>query len=168
MDVDRFDQITRVLANAPTRRTFVGVALGVLGPERATAKKKKTCGSCKKRKRGKCKPKPNGAPCGGGKVCQGGTCRCRTTCDIAADCCNGQDCLSNGSCAKPCTASEECGDGCGCLLTSTEGAKHCIELLSCQQVPGMCVNITGCVAGEACMVTECSVGANRCFPLCVV
>ena len=41
MDRDRFDQITRVLANAPTRRTFVGVALGVLGSERATAKKKK-------------------------------------------------------------------------------------------------------------------------------
>jgi hypothetical protein len=163
----RFDRITRVLTRAPSRRVLAGALLGSLldasAPQETLAKKGKKCGPCKKRKKGKCKSKPNGAPCGGGKVCQGGKCRCRTTCIIAADCCNGQDCLSNGSCAKPCTTNQECGEGCGCQLESTEGGKFCVELLSCQQASGMYANITGCMAGSACMEANYSVGPTRCF-----
>lgn len=42
-------------------------------PDAAVAKCKKKCGPCKRCKKGKCKPKPNGTTCHGG-ACQGGAC----------------------------------------------------------------------------------------------
>lgn len=90
---------------ASRRQTILASFLGALvllsGGHEATAKKrveqhKKHCGPCKKRKKGKCKPKPNGTPCGDGGTCQGGTCQepppdptCAETCE---GCCSGATC----------------------------------------------------------------------------
>src|SRR5262245_20305946 len=72
----------RSLASAASRRdVLTGLASGALatlplGPDGqdAAAKKKKTCPSCKKRQKGKCKQTlPDGTTCPGGK-CQGGAC----------------------------------------------------------------------------------------------
>src|SRR5688500_8295311 len=80
MDGTRFDRLTRTLTTTGSRRRALGGllsgALGVLssGAEHTTAKKKKPCPPCKKRKQGKCKKKlPDGTACAGG-ICQNGNC----------------------------------------------------------------------------------------------
>src|SRR5687767_13492606 len=78
MDGPRFDTLTRSLTTTGSRRRALGgLLLGSLGrlgsrADEATAKKK-PCPPCKKRKKGKCKKKPDRTACNGG-TCQGGNC----------------------------------------------------------------------------------------------
>jgi subtilisin-like proprotein convertase family protein len=51
----------------------LGGPLALRGIAAGEAKRRKTCGPCKRRKKGKCKPKPAGTACTGG-TCQHGTC----------------------------------------------------------------------------------------------
>ena len=99
MDADRFDSFTRALSLSTVRRGIVaGLLSGGLTPllaeleggarrrdarserrhhEVAAEKRKKKCkkcGPCRRCKKGKCKPKPNGTPCAGGS-CQKGKCK---------------------------------------------------------------------------------------------
>jgi hypothetical protein len=169
MDAIRFDQITRYLTESQPRRTVLGLVLAGASGRRDFGRgaAKKTCGKCKKRKGGKCKPKPNGTGCGSGKVCDDGKCHCRKTCQAQRDCCSGHDCLVNDSCAKSCTANQECREGCGCAFMSVEGTRHCIKTsLSCQQIPQSCVDTSDCDQGEECLFVQCPNFTGRCVPLC--
>ena len=86
MDADRFDTLTKTLIAHQTRRATLRLLSGLTlhGPllhlrlADAAAKKKgkgkKKCGPCKRRKKGRCTPKPNGTSCPGG-TCQQGACR---------------------------------------------------------------------------------------------
>ena len=128
MDPIRFEALTRSLTAPGSRRKALAGALvgslGVLGlahSEDAAAKKK--CPSCKKRKKGKCKPKPNGATCAGGS-CLGGRC---VTCN---------DGLKNGSetdvdCGGSC---KRCGNGRSCLVANDCASGTCTG--------GVCVTCT--------------------------
>lgn len=85
MDAAVFDRLTRIMwrIDMPSRRGLLGLAAGsLLGAaglvheaagkrkkKKCTKKIKKTCGPCRKCKKGKCKPKPNGPTCINGKVC---------------------------------------------------------------------------------------------------
>jgi hypothetical protein len=117
MDSARLDSLARSVTAAGSRRRILAAALsGALGLvlraasiEDAPAKKK--CPPCKRSKRGKCKPKPNGTACAVG-TCQGGNC-------VAADqcaSCTGDQVCSGGACIVP-----ACGAGgpCRVFLSST-------------------------------------------------
>src|SRR5215217_7272703 len=80
MDEERFESLTRSLTTTGSRRRALIAALGGalsldLGASslQEAAAKKKSCPACKKRQKGKCKPKPNGSSCAGGS-CRGGRC----------------------------------------------------------------------------------------------
>lgn len=94
MDDFQFDTMTRIISTLLSRRTLAGaLGLSVLGLESADAKKKdkhkkkckKKCGPCEKCKKGKCKPKRAGTPCGAGQQCfVDGACK---ACDVClGDC----------------------------------------------------------------------------------
>src|SRR5215217_1712982 len=174
MDDGAFDGLTRSLTASLTGRTtrrgitrlLGGLALGgpltLLGLGEAEAKCKKSCGPCKRCKKGKCKPKPAGTACAGG-TCQGGSCVlaacisqdpalvCAAGCGVKADNCGravtcpcqgGQKCLANGTCAGTCNPdANTCPSGCTCFdLPSVEGAFRCLpnSLTSCDQIPQVC------------------------------
>jgi hypothetical protein len=122
MDQMRFDDLTRSLSGAPSRRDivrgFVGAAFGLAAarlPQAATARKKrrkkqKPCAPCQQRTNGRCNgAQPNGTPCGECGTCVNGVCSpakvdcggvC-TFCDTTARCRtspNGAPCLGDGTC----------------------------------------------------------------------
>jgi hypothetical protein len=116
MDASRFKTISRLLIGTASRRSLLGFALGgltermgLVAAESKTSKqaREKPCGPCKRRQNGKCKPKPNGTPCGNGGNCRGGKCQeppdpgCVETCE---------GCCSHGRC-YPGTQVERCGSG---------------------------------------------------------
>jgi hypothetical protein len=89
MDAGHFDDLLRSLTIDVSRRgvfrAVTGfIACGALASTTsretdARKNKKKKCGPCRKKKDGKCKKKrPNGTPCGAGRVCQDGSCVCPT------------------------------------------------------------------------------------------
>ena len=110
--------LTRRLTRGFTRRRGLGV-LASLGlprlvfPEPAAARKK--CPPCKKRRKGKCKPKPAGTPCTvpSGGICQRGVCACpggETTCNGV--CSNLQADETNcGACGTVCPGNQVCQAG---------------------------------------------------------
>jgi hypothetical protein len=120
MDRDRFDALAKMFATVSTRRSTLAVlsALGLAGgltiAEDAAARKKrkkkckKKCGPCKKCKRGKCKPKPDGTACGGGKLCQGGAC----VCPAGQKVCGGA-CIDDTECCGACPQGETCCENVG-------------------------------------------------------
>ncbi|HEX5500715.1 MAG TPA: hypothetical protein VFX03_15875, partial [Thermomicrobiales bacterium] len=132
MDGCQFDDFARRLTSDVTRRRVVGrfggaalgtiIAMGVDGASVARKKKKRKkkrckhgCGECRRCKKGKCKPKA-GHACG-----DGGTC------------------LSNGSCALSCKTLEDCPPACfSCAAPNTEGESHCVQNLSCDDMPRRC------------------------------
>jgi hypothetical protein len=111
MDGSRFDLLARSLILEGSRRQALSWGLaGALvllssAGENAAARKKKPCSACKKRKKGRCKPKANGTACPGG-TCQNGQCRCasvglRELCTSDNDCCTsstGMLCARTGGC----------------------------------------------------------------------
>ena len=132
MDAPRFDRLTRALTTAGSRRRALGGlllgSLGLLGSHRdeASAKKKKPCPPCKKRKKGKCKAKlPDGTACSGG-TCQGGSCVTASVVPPPApppppvqpiDVCAGRDVCAQGNaaaCGPP-------GNECYCWVTRRRG-----------------------------------------------
>jgi hypothetical protein len=177
MDANRFDALTSRIPHR-LRPPLLAAGLLWLGawshvtPELANAKKKKKCkkpcGECRRCKKGKCKPKPNGTACGPG-TCQGGTCDCPTDCCSDQDCGGGAVCLANGSCALICTAQEDCPEGCQCSHPSVEGPTRCIlsDPGQCEFLPE-CSSTVNCLEGRQCQQTSCPGNPNRCVPLCGV
>ncbi len=126
MEPSRFDELTKTLATATSRRqalkTFATTALGgILGLGDLGTVFAKPC-------------KPNGIGCNvGNQCCSGGCCHgtctdlnttsncgsCRTTCDTNQVCQSGRCCLSNGA-----TFPFNCGPGC-CI-----GTPCCSEYVS--------------------------------------
>jgi len=87
MDDDQFDRVTRHFSVGATRRALLGAVAGLIPSLEASAKKghdvqsekkkkkkKKPCRECQKRKKGRCRPAPDGTPCSGG-TCTAGACR---------------------------------------------------------------------------------------------
>jgi hypothetical protein len=159
MDQNRFDILTRSLATTGSRRRALAAALscalGLLGRGGAEAKKKKLCPPCKKRKKGKCKPQPNGTACGGG-TCRGGRCVATAgpppppsppappappfTCEEKTDgtpCDGGKQC-SGGVCDTP----PNCQNGTGCRFPADccSGQCQCPELDGSCLFPGTCLH----------------------------
>lgn len=177
MDDARFDALTRLLTAAATRRTLPRTVSGlVLGGTLAatvraeTAAKKKKCGPCRKRKKGHCRLKPDGAPCGGIKTCYFGVCNCPSGMSSCGEgcipselCCPGASfcgdhpdtCGTSGSCrCRPNLAGEmRCG--------SDIGACGCREDAECVGYgPGaFCGSLAGCQ-------TSCPPGTGQCAMAC--
>jgi hypothetical protein len=168
MDATRFDALSRLFAQGVSRRGVVGVALGAVVPawllaDAAAGKgRKKSCGPCEKRKRGKCKPKPDGTECGEGQICRRGRCECKEQCGT------GGRCLPNGSCARVCPADFNCGTGCGCGLESLDGPQFCtVNEGGCETFTQGCASSAECPVGQYCMKTNCAQAPfNRCIALC--
>ncbi len=168
MDASQFDSAVRAIAGFASRRSLFGLAVaGSLaslwpGDGRARKPRKKKCGPCEKRKRDKCKPKPDGLVCGEGSICRKGRCECEQPC--------GSDrvCLANGSCARVCPESFDCGTGCGCGLVSVEGPIYCIVSEGgCETFTQGCESSAECPIGQMCMTTFCAQAPiNRCISLC--
>jgi len=191
MDADRFDTLARSLTAARSRRgalvaAFAGSLglLSVVHPDDVTAKK--ACPQCTKRKKGKCKPKPDGAACPGGS-CQRGRCATcsdgvkngtETDVDCGGSCprcgsgraCTGRnDCRSaycpDGTCAA-CTADTDCpsdaAGGCRCRQPDQPGApKSCT-----QNIPTADFVINCDLCGDKICIFDGALGANRCYKRC--
>jgi hypothetical protein len=138
MEANRFDELLRSMADAPSRRGIArgltslflaGPLAALLGSGDTVAKKRKkkkkkckSCTVCQQCKKGKCKPKPEGTDCGANRVCQTGACVCPTSC------CSNDDCGFQGAC--------EAGV-CDCK----SGARFCQDT---------CIPEDGCCTDEEC------------------
>lgn len=134
MDANRFDGLTRNL-EPRSRRRFFGLISGIGGllaltSDSAASKCKKVCSTCKRCKKGKCKPKADGTVCEGGS-CAGGRCIPSSPAPTCAT--TGQSCASLACC------SGFCGDG-------------VCRSAPCQQVGFQCEAAGDCCSG-ACDVT---------------
>jgi hypothetical protein len=183
MDSARFDNLTRSLTTAGSRRRMLAAALSgasglVVGASSVDqARAKKTCPPCKRRKQGRCKKKrPNGTACGpGGQICQSGRCRCPGgTTDCSGSCVNlGGDPRNCGSCGKRCGVNEQCVAGqCRCPHQSggdeicSPGAICCPTNNACSCIgsgqfldPATCAAVTECPSGS----TPCTSTSNVCL-----
>ncbi len=146
-------------------------------------RKKKKCGPCRSKKKGKCKKrKPDGTACGDGGTCQGGACvvpTCNPECTPPATCVDGACvCPEDNVCAEPgtccpeevsCDAEGGCvcgspldGPACSCptgstfCATSVFAAQCCLTGDTCSESLG-CITET-CSAGNA----FCSLGWATC------
>ena len=202
MDAAGFDRIARTLTSASSRRATLGLALaGLLGmaapnseAKRKKGKKKKKkcrgCETCEQCVKGKCKPKPNGAACGGKcNECQGGVCAVKDdgsscgpcgTCHFGAcgphpvgtACGAGKACTANQDCATVCAQSDPgnvCVSDAGCHCSgnsSVEGAYYC-ESTRTAPIPDVseCESSEECGAGRFCQGCQ-SGGIKCCFDLC--
>jgi hypothetical protein len=198
MDSARFDALARSLAITGSRRRALAVslsgALGLLGlarPDAATAAKSRKCrpkcaecekcqkGDCERKngkkvcKRGKCKPKPDGTACAGGKSCQAGICACAVA-ECSGACVDTRsDPRDCGSCGKRCGVNEQCVAGqCRCPHQSG-GDEICSPGAICCPTKDDCTCIGGgqfldpatCAAVEECPSdsTPCTSTSNACL-----
>jgi hypothetical protein len=186
MDARHFDRLVKSLHSR--RAAFGLAAIGALfgSPldDEAQAKRRKKCGPCRRRRRGKCRPKPDDTPCGDCSLCRNGRCRVLCTGDACAINPDGFDCLL--PCDPPCDTCSfcdqfvgECGSFCPgfcinefcrqpcdppcgpCAVCSPTGA-GCSALCPEEQCDAGLCDIPcdpECETGE-----ECTVGA--CYPTC--
>ncbi len=131
MDSQAFDQFTRRLSGAITRRTALAASLAALVPaalpEGEAGARGAKCPPCKRRVgpkgRKRCRPVPDNRACQGNGRCLSGKCRkpptCKSSlqdCSSAAECCSSL-CLSdpgfcgNGPVGSPCHVDFDCGGG---------------------------------------------------------
>lgn len=123
MDDVQFDRLTRSMSVGGSRRMlgFSGLAglasLAVGGTTEGKKRRKKKCkpkcSECAVCKKGKCRPQPQGAPCGDQVTCGAGRCRPATTSDACAECgtCISCETLSSeciDQCREPCLAQQLC------------------------------------------------------------
>ena len=151
MDSSRFDDLTKALANATSRRqalktfaaTTLGGILGLAGISSAFADP--TC-------------KPNGHGCGTNKQCCSGF--CDHTTNICVACPPGTVQLSNGTCAIDCltsTCPNQASGVCFCA-TDTDGINvYCATITAGS---GNCTIDRDCPRGQFCHPT------NFCTPIC--
>lgn len=106
MNADRFDALARSLGATGSRRAALpalaaalGGAVAALRPGSIAAGCRRPCGSCRRCKNGRCRPKPNGAACGLCRLCTEG--QCQTAGDGTA-CGDGGVC-SGGQCEQGCS-----------------------------------------------------------------
>lgn len=146
MDIARFDALLRSLAIAPSRRSLARglAALAIGGAAWRREAEAKSCGPCRRKKKGKCKPKPFGTPCGACRQCEGG--RCIAQCQGDEECVNGF-CIP--PCEPPCQSNEDCFYG----VCYTQCNPPCGSDEGC--VDGTCVDQTG----------GCEAPDNRCADL---
>jgi hypothetical protein len=170
MDGFHFDALARSLTTAGLRRrVLTGLAGGTLGIILGfsslgdVAAKKKPCPPCKKRKKGKCKKKPDGKACVGG-TCQSGRCVATAKPLTCEGCAPGKTCLANYSCAKACTTHGECSGAtlCSCSVTAENpAASYCRDLGGdCSTTP--CSTTAQCPPGQMCA----AICGNKCAPVC--
>lgn len=173
MDPIRFDRLTQSLGRAASRRAAFAAlaALGLAASETAVAKpKKKACPPCKRRKRHKCKPAPDGTACGAGGRCVGGVCQ--------AACGNGQRDCGDGVCQDCCGNNDVPDDDNPCTNNVCDhGQVSYPPLQTGAACPGgVCDGAGTCVpcnAGASCGTGRpgvCSVGTFDCSsggPVCV-
>ena len=148
MERERFDTLVRLLATTPSRRQAVGALLGAALAGRAAATGAKSCGPCRKRKRGRCRRKrPDGTPCGAFGRCRNGRC--------VEPFCLGKNTCTNQS-TPTCQAS---GNDCFCFVTADTGEPFCgqagnavANCAVCAAIGAACINGTGpgCQGGLAC------------------
>ena len=160
MDTDRFDQLTRVLRRARSRRgalaALLAGPLGLLGLAYADAEKRKG-----KRKGGLGSPPP---PCANGvndgaenDVDCGGTC---------PRCANGKTCVNRDDCAgASCTLIGQCGSDanglCFCDTPANGGPKVCDTSVATGSAVSSCAQ---CPGGTTCI--ELAPGTFGCFRPC--
>jgi hypothetical protein len=203
MDDARFDGLAKSVAPLSTRRSALAMlsALGVGSAliADAEAKKhkkkkkcKKGCALCRKCKKGKCKPQPDGTACGGGATCQGGACVCPTACCVDADCgacetcetgqcvdecrndqvCDGDTCVcpaGQKECQGACIANNECCGACPSGQTCCTNIGDCKDLLNDPAFCGLCTN-GQCPGGAICTNGDCGLTCTPgldCFTGCV-
>jgi hypothetical protein len=157
MDGTQFDLVSRALSGTPSRRGVARVVLGLLlgaalasqgGTSVDAKRKKKPCGPCKRRKKGRCRPKPDNTSCGGAKICQGGACVCPTECCRNADC-GGCELCQGGQCVNTCLGGRICqGVLCACPGGTKECQGTCIPnnqcCGACPQGQTCCTNVGLC------------------------
>lgn len=173
MEDDTFDALLRILARRRSALALLS-AFGVgslLSAESAAKRrkkkcKKKKCGLCQKCKKGKCKPQPDGADCGGGASCQQGECICPTECCSDADCpgeqvCDDGQCLDEACPAgeKPCQG--ECIPDAECCGKCPAGQVCCANVGLCKNIlndPDFCGSCTNgqCQGSDTCANGACS------------
>jgi hypothetical protein len=159
MDAARFDALARSLTDRRSRRTAFGLTLGgvvvALTSSDLSAKKykkkcKKKCGPCRKCKHGKCKPKPNGTPCGasthGGATirCCNGACPdpgCVPSGETGDSCAIDADCAAIDCCAQQGTT---CEPDSICFCFFAEAGEPCGSDLDCSIAAG---SSTACICG---------------------
>lgn len=163
MDTDRFDQLTRVLRRARSRRgalaALLAGPLGMLGLAFADAEKRKG-----KRKGGNGSPPPPPPPCANGvkdgaesDVDCGGTC---------PRCANGKTCVNRDDCAgASCTLIGQCGSDanglCFCDTPANGGPKVCDTSVATGSAVSSCAQ---CPGGTTCI--ELAPGTFGCFRPC--
>jgi hypothetical protein len=192
MTPDRFDEFTRLLAEAPSRRAFLlqigGVFLsgalarvGISVPWWASPDKQcgptrdgMTCGGCGICQQGKCVTGPD-------DLCRlrgfgpGGPCR---TCDpktfTCKPCPKGQNCCTDGCCDGPCVdgaccpPAKLCGDQCcrNCAECRDGKCQKPEPVKSCPPnyvlVDGCCVCLPGLCGGVCCPEPEVCLGGKCC------
>ena len=157
MDATGFDRLTRVLAVHPSRRgtlrALAGLGLGGLWifADFSASSAKKKCGKCKRRKNGRCKPKPDGTSCGTCRVCDDGFC---------GDADNGTSCGTDKVCQEgaciPCPQARQCNGPVACCAAgqvcslNAVGTPVCANTGLCEPVSQrICVNPSITCLGRA-------------------
>lgn len=152
MDIARFDPLSRPLAIAPSRRALArGLAALAIGGAAAAPRwreaEARSCGPCRRRRKGTCKPKPGSPPCGPCRVCQSGA--CKSAC-AAGEVCRGDVCLAPGGdcpaeanrCADAETVTCLLGEVSGLCLHTNDGQPFCAAQFGC----AACLSDAACPA----------------------
>jgi hypothetical protein len=172
MDADRFDALSRMVSTAGSRRRAVATALGgalillsLAHPDDAAVKKR--CPPCKKRKKGKCKKKPDGSNCPGG-ICRRGVCQpgdlcpgqrlCDGECIPATQCCTKADCPAGSLCCNGVCSGSKLEAGQNCFLSEDCCSNYCQRSMNFNDVRcaatcrgGLCSQESHCCRGEPCL-----------------